>query len=103
MPARYRVLFHTGAEAEAVEAMQYLSDHASPRAARAWYDGLARAIKDLEVFPARFPLAREHGILSGVELRQAVFKSHRLIFVVRGRTVHVLHVRHVARDRLDNL
>lgn len=47
--------------------------------------------------PERCALAREDTAFHGIELRQLVFKSHRVLFVVRGGDMHVLHIRHAAR------
>ncbi len=76
---------------------KYIAEHASLDMALRWYDGLERTIEKLSTLPARFPLARENGIVPGYELRQVTFKSHRVIYTIRARQVHVLHIRHVAR------
>ncbi|MBN8597621.1 MAG: type II toxin-antitoxin system RelE/ParE family toxin [Planctomycetes bacterium] len=98
---RYKVLFRPEARDEAIDAADYIGAHGSPEAALRWYDGLEIAIASLETMPARCGLAREHGAFPGVELRQLVYKSHRLIFTIRSTQVHVLHVRHVARENFD--
>jgi len=64
---------------------------------------LASAIATLTEYPHRCPLARENQAFPGMEIRQLVFKSHRLIYNVQDREVHVLHVRHFAQADLDNL
>lgn len=65
--------------------------------AERWIRAIYREIHELEVFPG-YGRARE-GNLLGVELRQKVFKSHRIIFSVdeSDTTVTVHHVRHAAR------
>lgn len=50
--------------------------------------------------PRRFGFAREHGQIPEWELRQTIFKSHRIIFRVDGDRVQVLRIRHVAQDTL---
>lgn len=97
----YAVVFHKQARDEALEAADYIATHGSEEAAMRWYEGLVAAVASLETMPARCGYAREHGSFPGVELRQLVYKSHRLIFVIRAATVHVLHVRHVARADID--
>lgn len=65
------------------------------------YEGLEAAILSLETMPGRCALAREHKAFPGVELRQLVYKSHRVIFVIRKKEVHVLHLRHVAQANIQ--
>lgn len=99
----WRVVFRTEARDEALEAVEFIAAHGTPEAAQRWYEGLEAAIASLAKMPARFPYAREKDTFPGVELRQIVFKSHRLIFTIRGKDVHVLHVRHVARENLEGV
>jgi plasmid stabilization system protein ParE len=56
-------------------------------------------IDSLERFPERCPYAREREYLE-VDLRQLVYKSHRVVFHVDKpkRTVYVLYVRHGKRS-----
>jgi plasmid stabilization system protein ParE len=71
----------------------------SSSAALKWYQGLKRAILSLEDSPLRCPPTPEDK-----RLRHLLYgrKPHvyRVIYQVvqRGRTVHVLHIRHGARD-----
>jgi len=86
-----------------MDALEFIAGQASVDVALAWYAGLEAVIDGLREMPLRYPLARENGLFPDVELRQAIYKSHRLIFTIRKRTVHVLHIRHVAQNRLDDL
>lgn len=97
---RYKVVFRREARDEAVEAAAYLLEHAGPVVAERWYQALASALASLSSMPRRCPLAREHEAFPGIELRQLNFMSHRLIFTIRKREVHVLHIRHVAQENL---
>lgn len=99
----YKVIFRAAARDEALDAADYLAEHGSPEIALRWYEGLEAAIASLADMPARCGYARENEAFAKVELRQIVFKSHRLIFTIRGDEVHVLHVRHVARANLGDL
>lgn len=99
----YRVVFRAEARDEALDAADYIAAHSSPEIALGWYEGLEAAIASLSEMPARCGYARENDAFPRIELRQLIFKSHRLIFTVRGDEVHVLHVRHVARANLGNL
>jgi len=100
---RYTVIFRPEARDEALDAAGYIAEHGSPEIALRWYEGLEAALDSLASMAAQHGYAREHGTLLGVELRQIVVKSHRLIFLIRGGEVHVLHVRHVAQDNLEAL
>lgn len=94
-------MFRTQARDEAVEAAGYIADQGYPDTALRWYRGLEEAVASLASMPSRCPYAREHGAFPGVELRQLLFMSHRLIFIIRGDEVHVLHVRHVAQANIE--
>lgn len=100
---RYTVTFSPEARDEALDAVDYIAAQSSAEVALRWYEGLEAVIASLAEMPAQHGYAREHGSVPGVEPRQVVFKSHRLIFTIRGEEVIVLHIRHVARDNLDAL
>lgn len=100
---RYRVIFRPKARDEALAAADYIALHGSPESARRWYEGLEAAIASLESMPAACGYARESEAFPGVELRQLIYGSHRLIFEIRKREVHILRVRHAARENLDSL
>ena len=100
---RYKVIFRPEARDEALDAADYIAAHGSPFVALTWYTGLEAAITSLESSPARCAYARERDAFPGIELRQLVYKSHRLMFVVLAKEVHVLHVRHVARANIEVL
>jgi plasmid stabilization system protein ParE len=95
---RYAVILHPEAEAEIAAAFAFIQTESPLNAAR-WLRGLYATIDGLETFPRRFGRARESEDL-GVDLRQLVYKSHRLIFEVQGETVYVLHFRHTARPAM---
>jgi plasmid stabilization system protein ParE len=99
--AKFEVVFHPAARDEAVEAAMHIADRASPEQADAWLDAIEAAVRTLSEFPRRFPAAREAVAFPGQELRQAIVHSHRVIFTIRGGTVHVLHVRHAAQMDLQ--
>jgi plasmid stabilization system protein ParE len=96
LASEYQVIITPSAEEDLAEASAYI--HArSPLNAQKWLRQLLRSIHDLES-GAGFGRARESELL-GVELRQKVFKSQRIVFsldhVARKVTVH--YVRHGAR------
>ena len=96
---KYRVVFRDAARDEAVEAAAYIAEQGYPETAIEWYQALEAASASLSEQPLRCSYARENDAIPGVELRQLVFKSHRIIFTIRNDEVHVLHVRHT-RQRL---
>lgn len=96
---RFRVLIDPEAEEEIAEAFAYIQTRA-PRTARSWLFGLYEAIQRLETLPLAHPPAREAD--DECHWQQFVYKSHRVIFEVIEDRVHVLHVRHTARDNLTH-
>ena len=70
----------------------------SPMSAAKWIRGLYRQIDSLELMPSRFGAAREQAYFEE-DLRQLVYKSHRIIYLIdeNRRYVDVLYVRHAKR------
>ena len=99
----YRVVIHRRAREEIAEAYRWIAER-SARAADRWLDGVERAIRSLDQFPRRCGLAPEDG-LAGLEVRQQIYGrrggKYRILFVVRNDVVHVIHVRHGARQPLQ--
>ena len=90
---KFEVIVTPQAEAD-ILAFRYIHDH-SPLHAAHWIQTLYAEIDTLENFPERCGYAREREYLE-VALRQLIFKSHRVIFLVdsANAVVHVLHVKH---------
>lgn len=84
------------AYAEMEEAYQWMAQH-SPETAMLWYFDITAKIESLEKFPLRCSLAPENQFFPQ-EIRQLLFGKYRILFTVRDEFVHVLHVRHEARD-----
>ena len=97
----FRVIFHAEARDEAIEAAAYIAAQGFPETAQAWYESLDRVVDQLGCRPRRYPPAREATSNPGEELRQVIFSSYRIVFAVRGQSVHVLHVRHASREDTD--
>jgi plasmid stabilization system protein ParE len=89
----YRVIFRRGARDEAIAAAAYIAEHDSADVAARWYAELEAAVASLAQYPGRCELAREYAAFPGVELRQLVIKSHRLIFSVPRYTCCVCGTR----------
>ena len=90
----YRVIVTPEAQVGTRESFQYIHEQAPVNAER-WLQGLYDQIDKLERFPARCGSARERKYFEE-DLRQLLFKSHRIIFWINApaRTVYVLYVRH---------
>jgi len=95
----YEVLITPAAEAEVAETFEYIRIR-SPMNARRWLQALYNAIEALAGFHG-YGRAPESDWLD-TDLRQKVFKSHRIIYSVdqRRRKITVHFVRHGARRRL---
>ena len=93
-----RVEIATSALADIEDTYLYIREQAGAAAAAdAWYNGLLDAIFSLEELPTRCPLAPESEDI-GREVRQLVYKKHRILFaVLPGEVVRVFRVWHGAR------
>ncbi len=91
---RYVVIVTPEAEANIAAAYEYIAERSPLNAAR-WLRDLYQQIDGLEEFPRRFGEAREQAHVF-TEIRQAIFKSHRIIFTIddASGTVYVVYVRH---------
>jgi plasmid stabilization system protein ParE len=96
----YRVVVTRMAREEIADAVRWI-DERSPNAAIRWLDGIEQAITGLNEFPTRCAIAPETDTI-GIEIRHQIYGKragrYRILFVVRGDAVHVIHVRHGARD-----
>lgn len=95
----YRVEITDNAEREAHDIHARIAED-SPLNAQRWADSLADVIFSLETFPLRGPVAPESEAISE-EIRQIIFGQYRILYVVRGQVVFVLHIRHGARLAMD--
>lgn len=93
----YTVFVTPEAEGNIIEAYGYIAER-SPLNAVRWLRGLHQQIERLEHFPRRFSEARENDYFAE-ELRQVVYKSHRIVFTIDdgAAVVRVVHVRHAKR------
>jgi plasmid stabilization system protein ParE len=100
---KYRVRITATAFEEVEEAIAWLEAR-SPSAAKRWREALLEAVDSLGASPARYPLAPESPF-RGREIRQLLHGKrrgvYRILYEIRGDTVHVLHVRHGAKRFLD--
>lgn len=96
---RYEVIVTLQAEAAIVSAFEYIAERAPLNADR-WLRKLYSCIASLESFPHRCALARESQFFDE-ELRQLIFKSHRIVFHIEEgqdivRVVYFVHGRQLA-------
>ncbi len=70
----------------------------SPQNAVSWYLRIIEAIEKLDELAERCPIAPEDlDIQKGI--RHLVIGDYRVLYVIEGETVSVLHVRHGRHDR----
>jgi plasmid stabilization system protein ParE len=100
----YRVVIQPPAKLDIDAAFIYLAQRA-PRAAERWVNGLEDAILSLRMFPRRCAIAPERREFPE-EIRHLLYGrgrgTYRVLFVIRGKTVRVLHVRHGARRAMSS-
>lgn len=93
----YRVILTPEAEVNLRTAYRYIRKSA-PRAARDWIRRARQSIKTLSHHPDRCPLAPESSSFDE-PIREMLFGAgnrgtYRFLFVVLGKSVFILHVRH---------
>ena len=94
----YDISLTRRAQRDIEEAVNWLAER-SPAAARAWYESCLAAIHSRGEMPERCPVAfTTRSPLPDV--RSLLLDSHRIYFVVRDKSVEVLHVRHTRRNPL---
>ncbi len=99
----YQIIIQPEAHEE-IEAAYRRLLRLAPTRAVAWYNGLQQTINSLQTLPGRCPLAPENEYFAE-EIRQLLYGRrggvYRILFtIVDDISVHVLHVRHGARNIL---
>ncbi len=92
---KFDVVLHPSAAAELEEAYRWIAQE-SQSSADLWYNHLLKKMKTLQGTPNRCPPAPE-GKYADENFRQLIVDRYRIIFLVDGKSVRVLHVRHGAR------
>ena len=99
---KYQVQLLARAERDVENALEWYCDR-SVSAANRWFDQLMARIDTLETRPERCSLAAEADEVE-VELRELLFGKrpavYRILFVITGQTVSIVHIRHGARDKV---
>lgn len=99
---KYKLIIQPPALADLDEAYRWIAQRSPENAAR-WFNGFLEALQTLEHFPTRCGAAPESEQI-GQEIRQLLYGrrggTYRALFVVRDDEVHVLHIRHAARNTM---
>lgn len=93
---RYTVVVQPAAYREIEGTYCWIRKETGAERARAWRAELMGALRSLATMPARCPPAPEAEIV-GQPLRHLLHHSHRILYVVAGREVRVVSVRHCAQ------
>jgi plasmid stabilization system protein ParE len=98
----YQVVVRPSAQAEMETAYEWIAERA-PMAAARRYNRLVETVASLSENPERCPLAPENDYFSE-EIRNLFYgkprNSYRVLFTIRGQTVHELPVRRGAQQVL---
>lgn len=99
---KYKVILHPDAELDIESSFGWGCRTWGDKKARQWLQQLRHAVKNqLTSMPFGCPLAPEREEL-GVSVRHLIVGRYRMIFVVKGRTVTILHVRGPYIGRFDS-
>ena len=64
-----------------------------------WFNAMQKAVDSLSMLPFRCPPAPETDLVDET-VRQLLFQQYRILYAVRGDTVHNLHMRHQRQQPL---
>jgi len=100
----YRIIVEPSAVREIRSAVHWKTENVSPTVAVRWYNGLIKKIETLHRLPTRCPLAAENDRFPE-DIRKPMYgrdkcHKHRILFTIRDDAVHILFVRHGARNEL---
>lgn len=93
----YRVRLTPRAQKDVEELYRWIVLRA-PLQGAVWYNGLLDALKSLADHPQRCPVSRE-GLELREQVRQLLYgrRPYRILFWIKGKEVHILHIRRGAR------
>ncbi len=99
---KYKLIIQPSALADLEEAYCWIAER-SPARAAGWYNRFIKVLISLESNPERCEIAQESKFV-GVKIRQLLYGRrggvYRALYTIRGREVHILHIRHAARKFL---
>lgn len=99
----FRVEMTPGAKRDLLAEARYLAESSkSPDIAQAWFNGIRQAVLELSDMPRSFALARENDAFKE-EVRQRIYKSHRILFTIHDDQLLILvhRIWHTARDNAE--
>jgi plasmid stabilization system protein ParE len=102
----YQVFLTSRAAQQLATAARWWAEHRSLEQAVRWLDGFEAAIAGLSENPEQHRLARENEFyILPYPARQLLYAigdkpTHRAVFEIRGSTVFVIAIRHLAQDDL---
>lgn len=97
----FRIAISPDAQRDILAIRDHISQFAPDRALE-YYDFLLDRIRDLKVFPSRYPV--DHSLTTrGHEIRVRPVGEYRLLYSVRSRSIRILRVRHGARGTMRSL
>jgi hypothetical protein len=100
---KYKVRVSERFEFLQIKIFQYIYEY-SPNNAFVVFKAIADVVSSLEYMPEKYQVAREvsiHEELAGFNLRQAIVKNHRIIFLIQGDIVYVLAVLNCRQNALS--
>ncbi len=103
-----KVLITSKAKLQLVACARWWSEHRNADQASRWLEGFEEAIDLLGDNPEQHGLARENDLYElSYPVRQLLYglgkkPTHRAVYEVRGDTVFVVAVRHLAQDDLSS-
>jgi plasmid stabilization system protein ParE len=104
----YRVFITSKAKRQLAASATWWAEHRDVNQAARWLDGFEQAIAALSDNPEQHGLAAENALYAlPFPARQLLYgigtkATHRAIFEVRGDTVFVVAIRHLAQDYLTS-
>ena len=97
---KYKLIIQPSALADLEEAYRWIAER-SPTRAAGWFNHFVEALESLETDPERCEVAPESKFI-GVKIRQLLYGRrggiYRALYTIRGRQIHILHIRHTARN-----
>jgi plasmid stabilization system protein ParE len=99
-----KLIIQPPAMADLDEAYRWIAERAPENAAR-WFNRFLEALSTLEQSPNRCGIAPESEQI-GQEIRQLLYGRrggvYRALFVIEKNEVHLLHIRHTARNTMTS-
>jgi plasmid stabilization system protein ParE len=97
---KYKLIIQPAAIADLDEAYRWIAERSAARAT-GWFNRFVEALITLETNPERCETAPESKFI-GMKIRQLLYGRrggiYRAHYTIRGREVHILHIRHAARN-----